>query len=71
MTLTKRKKRVKKERKKINPDNKCKRCGKSLKNSPHHFYCSECWLPKELRYISENKISFEEKKKLRDIFYNK
>ena len=67
MTLTKRKKRVKKERKKINPDEKCRRCGASLKNNRHHFYCNDCWLPKEIRYIPEKKLSYEGKQQLKRI----
>ena len=50
MTLTKRKKQVRAERKVVNTDNICRGCGKSLKGSKHHFYCNDCWLPKYLRY---------------------
>lgn len=49
MTLTRRKKRIKKERKKCNPDNKCRDCGTSLKDSPHHHYCKDCWKPEYMR----------------------
>lgn len=45
MGLTKTKKRIRDERKKLNPDNKCLKCGEPLKNSIHHYFCNDCYVP--------------------------
>ena len=33
---------------KNNPGLLCKRCGKTLKYSIHHFYCNRCWYLKDI-----------------------
>jgi len=51
MTLSRRKRRVRRhmriERNKkdvyTQTGGKCKKCGKSLYDSLHHFYCNACW----------------------------
>jgi hypothetical protein len=58
--------RFSRERKECNPKDVCRECGASLKGSHHHFYCNDCWLPKNLRYISEKKMSLQAKKFIRD-----
>jgi Zn finger protein HypA/HybF involved in hydrogenase expression len=45
MSLTKNQKRMQKERKRCNPENKCLNCGKNLKGSKHHFFCDDCYAP--------------------------
>jgi hypothetical protein len=45
MTLTKTKKRIRDERKKCNPDGKCLKCEEPLKNSKHHYFCNDCYVP--------------------------
>lgn len=65
MTLTKRKKRVRDERKVVNPNNICRSCGKSLKDNKHHFYCNACWLPKYLRY--DNRYSKQAKEFMKEL----
>ena len=42
MSLTKKRKKILEERKKLNPDGKCIKCGKDISKSKHHFYCDEC-----------------------------
>lgn len=54
MTLTRRKKRIKEERLLCNPKEKCMKCGVSIKKTPHHLYCPDCW-----PIVQMNKISTE------------
>jgi hypothetical protein len=59
MTLTKRKKQVKLERKICNPQELCLLCNKSIKNGSHHFFCSSCYRP-GLMYSEEMKKKLKE-----------
>jgi hypothetical protein len=54
MALTRRKKRIKKERKNCNPEEKCLKCGESLKDDSHHFFCNSCYVP-GIQYLPEFK----------------
>ena len=49
MVLSKKKKRIANERILVNPEEKCIKCGRSLKGTIHHFYCEFChwgdWKP--------------------------
>lgn len=44
MTLTKHKKKIRDERKKVNPKQLCLDCKKKIKKSCHHFYCNDCYV---------------------------
>jgi hypothetical protein len=59
MTLTKRKKQVKEERKICNPQEICFACGISIKNGSHHFFCSNCYKP-GLMYTEEIRKKLKE-----------
>ena len=54
MALTKRKKRIKAERREINPEDKCLKCGQPLKDDSHHYFCNACYVP-GIQYLPEYK----------------
>ena len=46
MTVSRRKRRVRKERRRWRArtgNTECKDCGSDLRNTIHHYYCNECW----------------------------
>ena len=54
MTLTKRAKRIQKERETCNPDHKCLKCDRPIDGKAHHFFCKDCYVP-GLMYSEEIK----------------
>lgn len=54
MTLTRRKKRIKSERRECNPTGKCLKCHEYLKDDSHHFFCNACYIP-GIQYVDEYK----------------
>jgi hypothetical protein len=66
MSLSKRKKIVKEERKICNPAEVCLKCGDPIKKSKHHFFYNACWVP-GLMYSEEIKKKIKEMKKNVDV----
>ena len=56
MSLSKRAKRIKKEREDCNPEHKCLKCGEPV--SQHHFFCNDCYGP-GLMYSSHIRNKFK------------